>query len=292
MLIPIINKTQDTICNLYISGRGYGHRGAVAAERAACRSAARFFASPKTNRAMLVELLLAAVATRAGVQGREARPADAQQGRAQDFWREELYRERGGWAAKYPHPTRVRLPAGPLTRTLPWFLSQPAFREKYFEKLSVVLSGDAPEGGDANVSVLTPERTYGGGPYAYGPPTTGDLLYPKNVNFARSSFAKPSSAFQAGSAIGSDEIQAALARGETVFFNDISSWEPAVARTAYGVTEALGLRTGVNAYMTAPGVDTSMATHNDMQCTFIVQTSGVKHWKVWLKSATMLATSR
>ena len=239
--------------------------------------------------ALALALLLAAGLTAADGQGRAGTQA-AEGSRAPDFWRASLYDGKDGWAAKFPHhPKRVRLPAGPLARALPSFVAQPSFREKYFEKLSVVLTASADESG---TPILTPERAYDGGPYAFGPPTIGDPLFPKNVNFARSSFAKPNSQFQQGAAIGSAEIQAALGRGETVFFNDISGWEPEVARTAYGVAEALGLRTGVNAYMTAPGVATSMATHNDLQCTFIIQTSGVKHWKIWLKSATMLATDR
>ena len=242
--------------------------------------------------ARLALALLLLLAAADGQQGGGKRGgAAAAGGRSVDFWREALYDGSDAWAAKFPpHPTRVRLPAGSLARALPWFVAHPTFREKYFEKLSVVLvTADGP---DAAAPILTPERTYSGGPYAYGPPTIGDPLFPKNVNFAQSSFAKQSSAFKQGAAIGSAEIQAALGRSETVFFNDISGWEPEVARTAYGVAEALELRTGVNAYMTAPGVATSMDTHNDMQCTFIIQTSGVKHWKVWLKSATMLATDK
>ena len=37
----------------------------------------------------------------------------------------------------------------------------------------------------------------------------------------------------------------------------------------------------VNFYITGPGNQQSMAAHNDMQCTLIVQLQGTKRWKLW-----------
>lgn len=204
-----------------------------------------------------------------------------------DFWREDLYDPNDRWAEKYPHPKKVRLPPGPLVRALPQFVASDTFRLNYFEKLTVLLESDE-EQTPTSKPILSPEDTYSGGPYTFGPPNIDDPLYPKNVWFARGSFAALDATERPS--VEGGEIRAALDRGETVFFNDISSWEPDVARAAYGMADALGLRTAVNAYMTPPGVSTSMATHNDIQCTFIIQTSGVKHWKVWLRSAVMAAT--
>jgi hypothetical protein len=204
-------------------------------------------------------------------------------GLAKGFWREDLYDTRDVWGKLHPRPKHIRLPAGPLARTLPQFVAQDAFRLEYFEKAAVVLEADQPT---PSHPILSPEDLYTGGPYGFGDPGADHPLFPKNIKFARGTFVKLDKAYRPP--IEGPEIQAALDRGETVFCNDISSWEPEVARVAYRMAEALNLRTGVNAYMTAPGVSTSMATHNDMQCTFIIQTSGVKHWKVWLKSATML----
>ena len=211
--------------------------------------------------------------------------ADGQ--RPADFWRAALYDPSDDWAGKHPAPRTVRL-AGPVATALPAFAASRRFREQYFEKLSVVLEADEGDG-----PILSPEDTYARD-YHYGPPTLGQELFPRNVNFAAGGFHKQRAGRTApaapGDVVGGTEIQAALQRGETVFFNDISSWEPRVSEVALGVAKALGLRAAVNAYMTAPGVQTSMATHNDMQCTFVIQMSGVKHWRVWLKSAVMLGT--
>ena len=215
------------------------------------------------------------------------------EGPAQDFWREDLYDPSDAWGQQYPRPKHIRLPAGPLVRALPQFVARGAFRLEYFEKAAVVLEVAKEEQTATNL-ILSVEDIYSGGPYFFarggGPPEPEHPLFPKNVNFARGTFADVDTADRPP--IEGPDIKAALDRGETIFFNDISSWEPDVARVAYGVAEALGLRTAVNAYMTPPGVSTSIATHNDMQCTFIIQTSGVKHWKVWLKSATLLPVDR
>lgn len=242
------------------------------------------------RRAMLLMLVVAAtgpVSTHSRAKGKVAGAGSGEL--AMDFWRDDLYDPNDRWGEQYPHPKRVRLPPGPLVRTLPQFVARDAFRLKYFEKLAVLLEADEEQAASSR-PILSPEDTYSGGPYAFGPPEIDHPLFPKNVNFARGSFAELDLADRPP--IEGAEIRAALDRGETVFFNDISSWEPEVARAAYGVADALGLRTGVNAYMTPPGVSTSMATHNDMQCTFIIQTSGVKHWKVWLRSATMLTVDK
>jgi hypothetical protein len=169
-------------------------------------------------------------------------------------------------------------------------VARDAFRLKYFEKLAVVL--EAFEGEAASsTSILSSEDIYSGGPYTFGFASSEiDPLVPRNANFARGSFAAVDQTDRPP--VAGEEIRAALDRGETVYFNGISSWEPEVARVAYGVADALGLRTAADAYMTPPGVLTSMATHNDMQCSFVIQTSGVKHWKVWLRSATMLPVDR
>jgi hypothetical protein len=247
------------------------------------------------RRTMLLALLALAasrpVSTHSWAKGK-AKVAGAGSGTGElpmDFWREDLYDAEDRWAEQYPHPSRVRLPPGPLVRTLPQFVARDAFRLNYFEKLAVVLEADEGETA-SSTSILSPEDTYSGGPYAFASPEIDHPLFPKNVNFARGSFAEVDQTDRPP--VEGEEIRAALDRGETVFFNDISSWEPEVARVAYGVADALGLRTAVNAYMTPPGVSTSMATHNDMQCTFIIQTSGVKHWKVWLRSATMLSVDK
>ena len=238
----------------------------------------------------LLLLLTVAVVPRSSVGRSKGKLAGAGSGTLPlDFWREDLYDPSDAWGQQYPRPKHIRLPAGPLVRALPQFVARGAFRLEYFEKAAVVLEVAKEEQTATNL-ILSVEDIYSGGPYPFGNPDMEKPLFPKNVNFARGTFADVDTADRPP--IEGPDIKAALDRGETIFFNDISSWEPDVARVAYGVAEALGLRTAVNAYMTPPGVSTSIATHNDMQCTFIIQTSGVKHWKVWLKSATLLPVDR
>ena len=50
----------------------------------------------------------------------------------------------------------------------------------------------------------------------------------------------------------------------------------------------LCLSAGTNTYLTGPGVMQSVAPHNDLQDTFIIQTHGRKRWMLWVIPQAML----
>jgi hypothetical protein len=141
----------------------------------------------------LLLLLTVAVVPRSSVGRSKGKLAGAGSGTLPlDFWREDLYDPSDAWGQQYPRPKHIRLPAGPLVRALPQFVARGAFRLEYFEKAAVVLEVAKEEQTATNL-ILSVEDIYSGGPYFFarggGPPEPEHPLFPKNVNFARGTFA-------------------------------------------------------------------------------------------------------
>lgn len=77
------------------------------------------------------------------------------------------------------------------------------------------------------------------------------------------------------------DVQAALEKG-TVIFNAAGGHIPKLAGPCLAVTDAASTPNAVNVYVTAAGKRTSAPPHTDKQDVVVVQTSGRKHWRVYL----------
>lgn len=76
------------------------------------------------------------------------------------------------------------------------------------------------------------------------------------------------------------EVEAAQARG-TVVFNSFGAHEPALSQLCLGAVQALGLPANLNLYLTKAGLPLSAPPHTDKQDVLVIQTQGVKHWRVY-----------
>ncbi|KAJ1617336.1 hypothetical protein T492DRAFT_1100460 [Pavlovales sp. CCMP2436] len=76
------------------------------------------------------------------------------------------------------------------------------------------------------------------------------------------------------------EVQASLERG-TVVFNYFGAHEKSLAQMCLGAVHAFGLPCNLNLYITRAGQPLSAPPHTDRQDVLIVQTQGVKHWRVY-----------
>ena len=85
-----------------------------------------------------------------------------------------------------------------------------------------------------------------------------------------------------------EDLRRMLGLGLTLQFFGIHRWVPSIADLCLELTTASGRPVKANAYVTPPGVRTSLIPHNDVQCTLIVQLQGRKRWKLWKKDVAWL----
>uniref|UniRef100_A0A6U5M4H6 Bifunctional lysine-specific demethylase and histidyl-hydroxylase n=1 Tax=Corethron hystrix TaxID=216773 RepID=A0A6U5M4H6_9STRA len=87
------------------------------------------------------------------------------------------------------------------------------------------------------------------------------------------------SSFQ-GARMTSSDVDAALRKG-TVIFNAIGAHVPSLALPSLALTDAACLPCATNMYVTHPGRKTSAPPHTDRQDVVVVQSQGMKRWRVF-----------
>ena len=79
--------------------------------------------------------------------------------------------------------------------------------------------------------------------------------------------------------------------GHTAIFHSHQGWVPSIRKFHQELSRALKRHANTNTYLTGGGVEQSIAVHNDMQDTLIVQTHGAKRWRLWAVPEVMLPVS-
>eukprot|EP00937_MAST-01D_sp_MAST-1D-sp2_P000898 g898.t1 len=113
-----------------------------------------------------------------------------------------------------------------------------------------------------------------------------------NVNFLGGAFVRKNTiGYTKGNTVRRKELEDGLRRHQTLQFLGIQFWQPEVSELALNMSEALFLPGSVNLYVTPTGEKTSLAAHNDFQCSFMTQLEGQKRWRLWHKPALHLPIS-
>lgn len=115
----------------------------------------------------------------------------------------------------------------------------------------------------------------------------------REFNLMMGAFYLPAPENSAPAGIGAasgEHVAAALARGWTAVFNGANAWPEAggVRALALLLSEALGRRTHVNAYLAPSGLQVGTAAHNDQHDFVVAQLEGSKRWRVWVHPPMML----
>ena len=84
------------------------------------------------------------------------------------------------------------------------------------------------------------------------------------------------------------DLERALRSGHTAIFHAHQGWVPAIRQFHQSLSRATKRHANTNTCLTGAGVAQSIAAHNDMQDTFIVQTHGAKRWVLWVAPEAML----
>lgn len=124
----------------------------------------------------------------------------------------------------------------------------------------------------------------------------------RSIVFRSGSFVPSDAAlgWQRGDSVKRADILDALRREQTVIAHGAQLFIPAVAELTLEISENFHRIVNTNIYITAASTkatisDTapiaSMAAHNDIQCTLIVQVQGRKRWRLWPVPRFMLARS-
>jgi hypothetical protein len=84
-----------------------------------------------------------------------------------------------------------------------------------------------------------------------------------------------------GKMIGPAEVKRAIDSNCTLQMYGAQAWYPKVGRLCLELSDATGLPTNVNVYITPGGLNTSLLPHNDFTCNFMIHLAGKKRWRLW-----------
>ena len=140
---------------------------------------------------------------------------------------------------------------------------------------------------------LTPFRKLPNGETAH---TAAPFQPVRNVQYLNGSFAEDEELYRG--MFGGKEptrqhtpaLRSALDRGLSLQFFGIHRWVSKVAEFALEITQASTRPTTANAFLSAPGLKTSLHPHTDEQCILVVQLHGRKRWKLWKRPYVWLPT--
>lgn len=91
--------------------------------------------------------------------------------------------------------------------------------------------------------------------------------------------------------MGEKELRAALQAGHTLQMYSIQYWMPPMAALCHELTTQTMRPSNINMYVTPGGRELSLRPHNDFQCSLMVQLTGRKRWRLWLKRGVSLPIS-
>ena len=183
------------------------------------------------------------------------------------------------------------------------FLGSAEFERDYFEKAPVLITladgrwehaSEESEPFTLSTLLALPRWSY----EAVGPKDG----HHRSLVFRGGSFVPSDAApgWKRGDSVKRADIVDALQREQTVIAHGAQLFHPAVAKITLKMSEIFHRIVNTNIYITAaskkptdpdkPPV-ASMAAHNDIQCTLIVQVQGRKRWRLWPLPQFMLARS-
>jgi hypothetical protein len=186
------------------------------------------------------------------------------------------------------------------------FLGSARFESDYFEKQPVLITiADGrwePEGSES----LTLESVLSQPQWAYEAVGAHDGHH-RSLVFRGGSFVPSAAApgWRRGDPVGREDILDALRHRRTVIAHGAQLFLPTVTKLTLEMSELFRRIVNTNVYITAAastesetGQDntaapptTSMAAHNDIQCTLIFQVQGRKRWRLWRVPRFLLARS-
>jgi hypothetical protein len=186
------------------------------------------------------------------------------------------------------------------------FLGSARFESDYFEKQPVLITiADGrwePKGSES----LTLESVLSQPQWAYEAVGAHDGHH-RSLVFRGGSFVPSAAApgWRRGDPVGREDILDALRHRRTVIAHGAQLFLPTVTKLTLEMSELFRRIVNTNVYITAAastesetGQDntaapptTSMAAHNDIQCTLIFQVQGRKRWRLWRVPRFLLARS-